>query len=436
MRFNGYQNVVIDQSEDSQLAHELVPMLGLGGHVGELLSTHKSFLCDSLAPESNRAGVARALGLILRHVARIAHLNDIELAHVGLSNLNKVDARARTLGYQGIDEIPRVAENLTMATYQDLAAQTDQGITAGLDPLSLSVPILGLEGEAGTLLVEMKKRYRRDSKVSDWAAFVNTELGDLLWYVASVARHLGLDLDDVVEEDLRRLARSALAAPDGASLDSGFPETERFPRLLHLRFHDRVVDGTPTASMTLIEVWPNVFPDGPVPRGPGKVQGYRLGAALGDDVNDNSRRADDYRFHDAVHLGFLAVLGWSPNLRSLMNLKRKSDPMVDDSEDGARAVFAEEGLAAILAKQASSNRFFETPNLVPEASLDLIAAVVDDLEVRDLPYRLWRDAISQGFSVLRKLAEAGGGYVLADLDARTLQYSKFPFRVERINMPN
>jgi hypothetical protein len=108
-------------------------------------------------------------------------------------------------------------------------------------------------------------------------------------------------------------------------------------------------------------------------------------------------------------------------------VKRKSDSVIDETEDGARAIFAEEGIAAILAKQATLSRQFEAPNLVPEDLLDFIALVVEDLEVSSLPYRLWREAISQGFTVMRQLSEAGGGYVLADLDARSLQYSKFPF---------
>jgi hypothetical protein len=43
-------------------------------------------------------------------------------------------------------------------------------------------------------------------------------------------------------------------------------------------------------------------------------------------LNRNSRRIDAYRFHDAIHLGFMAVLGWSPTMRALLRLKRKSSP--------------------------------------------------------------------------------------------------------------
>lgn len=39
----------------------------------------------------------------------------------------------------------------------------------------------------------------------------------------------------------------------------------------------------------------------------------------------------------------LAILGWSPNLRALLDLKRESDCETDETQDGARAVFAEDG---------------------------------------------------------------------------------------------
>ena len=37
--------------------------------------------------------------------------------------------------------------------------------------------------------------------------------------------------------------------------------------------------------------------------------------------------------------------GWSPVLRSLLKLKRKTDPELDENQDGARATIIEEGIA-------------------------------------------------------------------------------------------
>ncbi|GAB3077598.1 nucleoside triphosphate pyrophosphohydrolase family protein [Intrasporangium mesophilum] len=408
-------------------------MLGLGAHVGELLLVHQRYLSDSLVAETSKGMVDRELGMVLRWMTLLAHVNGLRLNSIACGNLIKVDERARSLNFPGIAELPDRDATLTLDAYAELAAETDQEITVGVDPHSLSVPMLGLAGEVGTLLAEEKKRYRRDSRIKDWPSFVGVELGDLLWYTAAVARHAGLGLAELAERDLKRAIRSSsLSADDGkesSTFDETFPATERVPRQLHLRFQERTVKGQAVVTMTLLAATPNAFPKGPIPRGEDKFQGFKVGEALGDQVTDNSRRVDAYRYHDAIHLGFLAVLGWSPNLRGLLHVKRKSDAAIDEAEDGARAIFAEEGIAAILAKQATLSRRFEAPNLVPEDLLDLIALVVEDLEVSSLPYRMWREAISQGFTVMKQLSDARGGYVLADLDARTLQYSKFPFAV-------
>ena len=180
-------------------------------------------------------------------------------------------------------------------------------------------------------------------------------------------------------------------------------------------------------TMTLLAATPNAFPDGPIPRGEGKFQGFKVGETLGDEVTDNSRRVDAYRYHDAIHFGFLAVLGWSPNLRGLLRVKRKSDGVVDETRTVLAQSSPRKASPPSWRSKQQLSRQFEAPNLVPEDLLDFIALVVEDLEVSSLPYRMWREAISQGFTVMRQLNEAGGGYVLADLDARTLQYSKFPF---------
>lgn len=51
-------------------------------------------------------------------------------------------------------------------------------------------------------------------------------------------------------------------------------------------------------------------------------------------------------------------------------------------------------------------------------------ATVVDLEVEALPAWLWRRAISQGFCAMHQLGQNRGGYLVADLDVRTLRYEK------------
>jgi hypothetical protein len=58
------------------------------------------------------------------------------------------------------------------------------------------------------------------------------------------------------------------------------------------------------------------------------VNGLRIGDPLKDNADpaagDKDGAIDGYRFHDCVHLAFVAVLGWSPVVRGLMKRKRKS----------------------------------------------------------------------------------------------------------------
>ncbi|MFX5743284.1 pyrophosphatase, partial [Acinetobacter baumannii] len=61
------------------------------------------------------------------------------------------------------------------------------------------------------------------------------------------------------------------------------------------------------------------------------------GVFVGDRLTDNAAEPDDYRFHDVFHYAYIAVLGWSPVIRSLLRLKRKSVPKIDEVDDGARA---------------------------------------------------------------------------------------------------
>jgi hypothetical protein len=53
---------------------------------------------------------------------------------------------------------------------------------------------------------------------------------------------------------------------------------------------------------------------------------YWSGHRLGDDLTDNARDDDGYRFHDVMHLANVANLGWSPVLRKMMGRRRRDPP--------------------------------------------------------------------------------------------------------------
>src|SRR3954451_682570 len=71
----------------------------------------------------------------------------------------------------------------------------------------LAYPALGLAGEAGEVAEHAKKALRDDGgEVSDERrAAMSKELGDVLWYVAQLATELGLELDEVAQQNIDKL---------------------------------------------------------------------------------------------------------------------------------------------------------------------------------------------------------------------------------------
>lgn len=431
MRFATFQARIAATTEDDD---ELLPLLGIGARAGALLDAHARYLRESLDRSASTTRVSRELGLVLRHVAEIATRHELDLDDVARRNLVKI--RAKWAERVGVEDMPRVPRGgFRITRYQELAALTDLYAQKGVDPRGLSVPMLGLAGEAGTLLVAQKKAFRDTDRGVDDPSFVAAELGDVLWYTATVARHCDLELQRVAtdaaeqaEAEQRELAFLGELPADLPVLDEGCPDAERFPRRLVIRFQQQQVGPRqqPRARATLVAASPNAFPKGPIEDylGRGKRQGFQVPDTFGATLSDNSRRVDHYRFHDALHLGFLAVLGWSPVTRSLLKLKRRSEEAVDEDEDGARAIFAEEGMAAALAKRAPARQGFRTERSVDEETIEMLTTVLEDLEVSRMPSPLWRRAIVQGFEVLRALTDSGGGYVIVDLDGRSLTFSR------------
>lgn len=94
-------------------------------------------------------------------------------------------------------------------TYQQRSRATACYPDAGANPI---YPTLGLCGEAGEVADKVKKVLRDQG--GEFSAEVITalqlELGDVLWYVAQLATELGLELDQVAQANLEKLAsRSA-----------------------------------------------------------------------------------------------------------------------------------------------------------------------------------------------------------------------------------
>ena len=310
---------------------------------------------------------------------------------------------------------------IDFADYQHRAVKTSQ-----LDlrtPTDAVAATFGLTHVAGRIANVYKLHLRDSIDPKSYKDSLQIALGDLLWYAAAVATAFGLDLQSIAENNLKRTQDRYLAPRSDEvvpPLDEGFPDIECFPRCLVFRFKD--VD-TETAELHLVDAKPNLFPDGPLVNS-GKAAGFTVGRQLGDQLTDNSRRRNGYRFHDAIHLSFMTVLGWSPIMRRLLQLKRRSQPQIDENEDGARAAFAEEGLAHALTGMAKTRRMFCDAGTVDGDVLNVVVAITRDLEVRKRPLSLWVHAIVLAFGALDMLNKNSGGYLTANLDSRELTFSE------------
>jgi NTP pyrophosphatase (non-canonical NTP hydrolase) len=71
----------------------------------------------------------------------------------------------------------------------------------------LAYPTLGLAGEAGEVAEHAKKAIRDEggSVTDERKSAMSKELGDVLWYVAQIATELGLDLNEIAEQNLEKL---------------------------------------------------------------------------------------------------------------------------------------------------------------------------------------------------------------------------------------
>jgi NTP pyrophosphatase (non-canonical NTP hydrolase) len=275
------------------------------------------------------------------------------------------------------------------------------------------VPILGLAGEVGELINEYKKYLRDGAAGVRFRERLAEELGDVLWYIADTATNFNLSLSDIAEQNLvKTRARWGITAvgtepslPKPHLFDQDFPEHERFPR----RF---------IASFEQVEE-----------HGRRKVRVSVGGQLLGEELTDNAHQPDGYRFHDVFHLACAAVLGWSPVTRRNLRfggedkgIKRKSDPTIDEVEDGGRAIVTEEGISALVFAYATDHASLDHVSHVDYDLLKSIRVLTAKFEVSVCTAGEWEVAILMGYHVWKELEAAQGGEVEVDLDKCRIQF--------------
>ncbi|MCC8410993.1 hypothetical protein LJ707_18785 [Mucilaginibacter sp. UR6-1] len=183
-----------------------------------------------------------------------------------------------------------------------------------------------------------------------------------------------------------------------AHLDSAFATHEQLPREFSVSFNE-----VPDSIKPQVKV---LFND----------------QQLGDIINDNSFVNDYYRYHDIFHYTFATLLGWSPCARAMMKKKRKSDPIIDEIEDGARATITEEAVSLIIFNEARKKNFFERKTKVSKVTLRIIKEMTDSFEVNVRTEKEWEKAILSSYKIFRQLIKYNGGKVLFNMNSKQIDF--------------
>lgn len=289
-------------------------------------------------------------------------------------------------------------DSLNLREYQERTQRTD--LHPGTDEKALMIPLAGLAGETGELLSEYKKYLRDGESHKLFKERLAEEVGDVLWYLANVATKFGLDLAQVAEQNLAKCEGRWGDLPVRKPFDADAPEGQKFPRRFLIDFattHDK--DENPF------------------------VRVFFQGRQFGNELNDNSYGKDGYAYHDALHLSFTAILGWSPLTRKLLEVKRRDGNKYDGVErveDGGRAIATEEGLSAMIFAYARDYNFLEGKNSVSTELLRMVRNMTSHLEVSVCTPGEWEKAIVEGFKVWRIIKKLGAGTLIVNLDERSV----------------
>lgn len=376
---------------------------------------------------------------------------------------------------------------IKLAEYQAIAKQTDRNKREGL--AGLRFPLLGLFGEIGSLLSELKKKQRDKQSYYAYDKAVVEEFGDVLWYFSNIAGRASLTLEELAGLALHDMAIGGKArrrvatfadlqakTPHTGPTSDGPFETEalrlaaRAGNLLgdvdsyvrnrellkgHLvEIFRSIICSAEDAHVLIDDVvraniekvtgrWPiarvytplfdeTLGPDEQLPRRiemliEEQTVGDKTfviqkcnGIKIGDRLTDNKTEQDDYRFHDVFHLGYAAVLGWSPVIRGQFRVTRKSIPEIDENEDGARAALIEEGVATWVFNHGLHLDSFADITALDFSLLKAVKELVAGYEVADCPLWMWEEAILEGFKAFRFLKDHRRAVVIADLRRRKL----------------
>ncbi len=93
---------------------------------------------------------------------------------------------------------------------------------------------------------------------------------------------------------------------------------------------------------------------------------------------------------------------------------------LDEEQDGARALYTEEGLSTFIFAYAKNYNWLDGKSSVGSDLLRTIRNMTEHLEVGCCTEGEWERAIVQGFAVWREIKKRGFGTLVLDLDERSI----------------
>jgi len=116
-----------------------------------------------------------------------------------------IDAARNQMWIDAAVKTQREYDGMGVNEYQRLAEVT----VVYPNRLKVIYPTIGLCGETGEVAEKVKKWLRDDGGVSEMSAerkeLLKKELGDVMWYLAVLAKDLGLSLDEIARHNIEKL---------------------------------------------------------------------------------------------------------------------------------------------------------------------------------------------------------------------------------------
>lgn len=375
IHMNMYQRVT--QHTDQMPEGLEMPILGLFGEVGSLLSALKKKLRDMEAFTKYDSTILEELGDVLWYFTRIASRANLDLS---------VLAQRMFRGLDDWDEV----ESHDFGTFGDVETMRDSRIS----PEEFSHSLVELAGKVGDLVRDFGEGQFENNRDK-----LSAHLVEIFRALLAASDAAEVELDAAAYGNLRKTySRWPIEYHYPPLEDEGMPNDEKLFRQFTIYFEEQ-------------EIANRIF-----------VLQKCNGIIIGDRLTDNKIEKDDYRFHDVFHIAFAVHLGWSPILRSLFNIKRKSIPEIDENQDGARAGLIEEGVSTFIFSRGLERDLFKNIDHVDYDLLKSIQDMIKGYEVERCALWQWEKAILDSFQVFRALKKYRRGYVKADIEKHTLEF--------------